>query len=671
MKRDNQPWRCIEPASVHWNAAGEPSSKAFRDVYFSQGNGLEESRHVFLQGSNLPQRWQNHSRKHFCIGETGFGTGLNFLLAWQAWRALPEPRPDLHYLSFEKHPLSRHDLARALTLWPDLEELSQSLLDAYPGLLPGQHRVLLDDGRVRLDLWWEDVTEALPDLASQDKPLVDAWYLDGFAPNRNASMWSSEVLQAAAALCRSGATIATFTVAADVRRNLIDAGFKIEKVPGYGLKRECLRGVRTKDKLNPTITTLNLNWDIQERSHERPQSVLVVGGGLAGCTTAAALARRGIAVTLLEQGPFENAGSGVDQGILYTRLSRKHSALVDYALQSFQFATTFYRELFDAGKLTAQKDGDLCGSFQQSDNASEMAELGDALAGLEELAQVLDSQQAAQVLGIEQPSAGYWYPRSGWLCPGSVCKALVNHPAIHLIENAGEVNLRYRSSLWQAVAGRKVLAQANCAVVATGPQAKAMQQFQWLPVQTIRGQITRLPESEAFENLRAALCHEGYITPARDGNHCVGATFEINDGNPAPLESDHQHNLARLAAAVPAWRDSLESLDPATLEGRVGYRCASPDYLPVVGPAPDLPGFLEDFGTLRRNAKHSVANRGRYLSGLYISSAHGSRGLASTPISAELLASMICKEPPPFSRTLCRALAPARFIIRDLSRNRM
>ena len=66
-----------------------------------------------------------------------------------------------------------------------------------------------------------------------------------------------------------------------------------------------------------------------------------------------------------------------------------------------------------------------------------------------------------------------------------------------------------------------------------------------------------------------------------------------------------------------------------------------------------------------------VASRGSYLPGLYLSTAHGSRGLTSTPLAAELLASMICAEPLPFSRALCRALAPARFIIRDLARNRI
>ncbi len=669
MNRDNLPWRGVQPATLYWNEAGVPVSETFDDIYYSQENGLDESRHVFLQGNDLPQRW-HHRRRHFCVGELGFGTGLNFLLTWQAWRELPEPRPDLHYFSIEKHPLTQADLATALTVWPTLAPLAKPLLDAYPGLLAGQHRVLLDDGRVRLDLWWEDAAEALSDLAGREQRLVDAWYLDGFAPSHNATMWTAPLLQAAASLSRPGATLATFTVAGHVRRSLADAGFQVEKVPGHGRKRECLRG-RLANLQTSAASSHMSSWDIPARTSGRPESVLVVGGGLAGCHAAAALARRGVAVTLLEQGSLAGAGSGNDQGILYTRLSRKHSALVDFALQSFQFASTFYRQMFLDGTLTAQLDGDLCGSFHQSDNASEMAAVDEALGGLEELAQVLDASRANEVLGIDQPCAGYWYPRSGWLRPAAVCRSLVTNANIRVIEHCGAVTLCAKGKLWQAVASEQVLAQADGAIVATGTSATMIPQLKWLPLQTIRGQITHLPATHTFEGLRAALCHAGYIAPARDGSHSIGATFHISGNDPAPRTDDHRDNLAKLAAAIPAWREALESLDPAALDGRVGYRCASPDYLPMVGPAPDMASFLNDFGSLRKSGKHPVSKRGGYLPGLYVSTAHGSRGLTSTPIAAELLASMICEEPLPFSRELCRAVAPARFIIRDLARNRI
>jgi tRNA 5-methylaminomethyl-2-thiouridine biosynthesis bifunctional protein len=670
MRRDNTPWHPVEPASLQWSDAGEPISGECGDVYYSRDNGLEESRYVFLRGNDLPQRWRHHSGRYFCIAETGFGTGLNFLLTWQAWRELPEPRPDLHYLSIEKHPLAREDLARALANWPALASLAAALMDHYPGLLPGQHRVLLERGRITLDLWWEDVADALPDLASRGVALVDAWFLDGFAPACNASMWSRQVLQAAARLSHPMASFATFTAAGQVRRNLVDAGFEVERAPGFGRKRECLRGHIT-NAAGASEPATDTPWDIVRADTSTPASALVVGGGLAGCTVAAALSRRGIAVTLLEKGKLASAGSGNEQGILYTRLSRKHSCLTDFALQSFRFASQYYRAMFQSGQLTTGLDGALCGSFHQSDNAAELIALGEVLTQLPELAQVMDAQQARAVLGIEQPSAGYWFPASGWLRPASVCRALVDADNIEVIEDCGDIALENGAGQWHAMNNGSVVASAPCAVVATGTAAAAMQQLDWLPLQAIRGQTTQLPTARTFTGLGAALCHKGYIAPAREGVHCIGATFDLRDEDKALRAGDHHQNLASLADAVPAWREALAALDPATLAGRVGYRCASPDYLPMVGPVPDVTGLLRDYAPLRKNARQTIAIKGDYMPGLYLSTAHGSRGLTSTPLAAELLASMVCGEPVPLCRELCRAVAPARFIMRDLARNRI
>jgi tRNA 5-methylaminomethyl-2-thiouridine biosynthesis bifunctional protein len=287
------------------------------------------------------------------------------------------------------------------------------------------------------------------------------------------------------------------------------------------------------------------------------------------------------------------------------------------------------------------------------------------------VAQVLDAAQASALLGIAQPRDGFWFPRAGWLRPAALCRTLLDHPAIRLLEFCGEVALEQTGSRWRAIAGGVPLAEADCAVAAPGSGVRSLQPFGWLPVQAIRGQVTHLPTTGHLEHLRAALCHEGYIAPARAGGHCVGATFDAGGGNPVPTIADHRRNLESLAAAVPGCRAALDAVDHSKLQGRVGYRCASPDYLPVVGPAPDLPGFLEGFGSLRKNARHPIARRGSYLPGLWLTTAHGSRGLTSTPLAGELLASLICREPPPVSRALCRALAPARFIIRDLTRNRI
>jgi tRNA 5-methylaminomethyl-2-thiouridine biosynthesis bifunctional protein len=323
------------------------------------------------------------------------------------------------------------------------------------------------------------------------------------------------------------------------------------------------------------------------------------------------------------------------------------------------------------GELIPGVDGRLCGSFHQNSNDREMAYLSRALESLPELGQVLDAEQASEILGIEQGAAGYWFPGSGWLRPVSVCQALAAAPGVEFIEHCGEIVLHRENDRWHAMVHGEPIASASCAVLATGNGARSQAGLEWLPLQAIRGQTTQLPTSPALSALQAALCHEGYIAPAREGEHCIGATFDLRDHETDQRETDHARNLQALAQAVPAWRGDLDCRDIAELAGRVGYRCASPDYLPIVGPAPDFSQFLQDFAALRKNARQILPARSPCMPGLYLNTAHGSRGLSSTPLAAEYLASTICGECPPLGRELGRALSPARFIIRDLGRNKL
>lgn len=697
MKRENQPWWPVTAANLQWSDDGEPYSTDFDDVYFSREDGMAESRHVFLEGNGLPGRWRDHAEPSFCIGETGFGTGLNFLLTWHLWQQQPEPKPRLHFVSIEKHPLSRQDLERALGAWAELRELADSLLLAWPDLLPGQHRLSFDQGQVVLDLWWADVADALPDLASHG-PGMDCWFLDGFAPARNESMWQLSLYPAIAALSRPGASFSTFTAAGQVKRGLAAVGFEVSKVPGFGRKRESLRGVfgepsasrepstsrepsaskepsagKEPPASNPSVETTvhRTPWDLPASKQPSPTSVLVIGAGLAGCTSAAALASRGIAVTLLDAGPLAGAASGNEQGILYTRLSRQHSPLTDFALQSFQFSSNLYRQMLQDGRLQQGIDGELCGSFHQQSNSGELAILSQRLGPLDQLAQVLAPEQTHAVLGTASSVGGYWFPGSGWLNPPAICAAMCDHPNIALRLSCGEVSLRHEQGQWHACSGEQILASAPVAIVCTGTSATGFSQLSWLPLQSIRGQTTHIRAGNFSAELQSAFCHEGYIAPARNGSHCIGATFDLRDTDPNLRAEDHQYNLDKLAQALPQWQRDLTAIDPGQLQGRVGFRCASPDYLPIAGAVPDRNTFLQTYAGLRKNARQQISLPGNYMQGLYINTAHGSRGLSSTPLVAELLASQVCAEPPPLSRELLRALSPARFLVRDLARNRI
>jgi tRNA U34 5-methylaminomethyl-2-thiouridine-forming methyltransferase MnmC len=207
---------------ITWREGGVPVSTRFDDPFFSLDDGVAETRHVFLDGNGLPARF----REGFHIAELGFGTGLNLLMAWDAFA-----RADagvLHFTSFEAFPMAPADMARAHVAFPGFEGRAALLREAWQGQggtfdLPG----------LRLEVIAGDARETLPRWAGQ----ADAWFLDGFSPARNPELWSPELMQAVADHTAPGGTAATYTAAGHVRRALAEAGFAVTRQQGYGRKR--------------------------------------------------------------------------------------------------------------------------------------------------------------------------------------------------------------------------------------------------------------------------------------------------------------------------------------------------------------------------------------------------------------------------------------------------
>ena len=208
---------------VNWRD-GVPISSRFDDPYFSFEDGLAETKHVFLRGNGLPDRF----RDGFHIAELGFGTGLNALATLAAWRQ----KGSFRFTSFEAYPMEAEDMARALSLWPDLQ--SAPLNAAWT-----EGKRVIEIGPMRLDVIIGDVTKTLPQWDGS----VDAWYLDGFSPAKNESMWGEDLLFQVGQHTANGGTCATYSAAAKVRAGLEKAGFKIARVPGFGRKRHMTTGI--------------------------------------------------------------------------------------------------------------------------------------------------------------------------------------------------------------------------------------------------------------------------------------------------------------------------------------------------------------------------------------------------------------------------------------------
>jgi tRNA 5-methylaminomethyl-2-thiouridine biosynthesis bifunctional protein len=224
----------VIPARLKW-CAGYPYSLDFADIYFSD-DGIAESRTVFLAHNHLPQRWQTFPHHIFRLVELGFGSGLNFLVTCQAFAQHAPAHLHLAYYAVEKYPLEVSDLEKVYANWPALHSVATPLLKVYPALQAGIYKIEFE--RISLQLHFADVRDFLPVLPAQ----IHAWYLDGFAPAKNPAMWNDFLFQNMAAHSAPDATLATFTAAGFVRRGLQAAGFAIEKVPGFGRKREMLRG---------------------------------------------------------------------------------------------------------------------------------------------------------------------------------------------------------------------------------------------------------------------------------------------------------------------------------------------------------------------------------------------------------------------------------------------
>jgi tRNA U34 5-methylaminomethyl-2-thiouridine-forming methyltransferase MnmC len=218
-----------QTAGIDWSCGAVPVSRRFDDPYFSLAGGLEETRHVFLAGNGLPDRF----RPGFHIAETGFGTGLNLLVVWLAWRAAGVAGP-LRFTSFEAYPMAAPDMARALAAFPEVAAAAGKLLDQWAA---GQRRLVLD-GLVA-EVIIGDARCALPGWDGR----ADAWFLDGFSPAKNPELWQPDLMAEVALHTAPGGTFATYTAAGAVRRALAGAGFTVDRRPGYGRKRHMTTGV--------------------------------------------------------------------------------------------------------------------------------------------------------------------------------------------------------------------------------------------------------------------------------------------------------------------------------------------------------------------------------------------------------------------------------------------
>ena len=668
----------ITPAKIDWQRDDTgnmvPVSGEFGDVYFSHADGLAESRHVFLNHNRLPERLATLAPKQcFTIAELGFGTGLNLLATWQLWRQLRDMHPQLasarlHFITTEIHPIPLADLTQILKLWgqraPDLTECIGPLLTAYPPLIAGCHRLNFFADNLTVDMWFGDAAESLTKLFSNTSvkpaPYVDAWFLDGFAPSCNSTLWTEDIFAQIQRLSRPNTTAATYSSAGIVKRALRAHGFKITKVKGFGRKREMLTAVMIdstgsdNSKSNETEGHKSALDVTPSQDTAIPNShTIVIGAGVSGLLTAWSMANRGIQVTLLDKSAPLAGASGNPRALLAPKMTPIHHVDEHLHTIGYLYSNRLYRQLNDTAKKektppVLEPTGALDLLIKANIGTEQITDYPD------DMATTLLVEQAQEFSGLKEQdiSKNLYLPQSGLVNPQALKQTILMHPLIcfQQLEVDGINETESQVCVEGCLQDKSTIAITADNVIICAAFESHQIDKRIFDCRKIRGQLSWFtPTPEQLAHLpKIPLKYSGYCTPftaqtddkqlnpivASQPQFLLGASFIRNDTDTSIRLEEHQISRDKLIIAIPELSAVIPT-DISLWQGRAGVRTQTPDYHPIIGPLID-------------------SKR------IWVMSAMGAKGYALAPICAEALTDMMMGTFAPLSAAMIARLAPNR-----------
>lgn len=629
---------------------GQPYSELYDDVYYSNQGGLDESQHVFIAANQLEQRFSDCTQ--FTIAEIGLGTGLNFMLAAKQFLQHAPHTAMLDYVAIEKHVIHPDDIQQHASRYPEFEQCYAELLRQYPLPATGVYRCVLFQGQVRLTIIVGDVADAV----AQHTWLVDAWFLDGFSPASNCAMWSQQLFDFMATCSHAGTTLATYTVAGAVRRGLQKSGFHINRLPGFGRKREMLVGQFSSEQDNRLYSRPDAPWYALPQQYavaraSAQKTAAIVGAGVSGLMTAKQLIERGWKIKLIDgAGDIAAGASGNAAGIVMPRLSIDNAIDNTFYMQAFRYACQQYR---DVQRLHVEKfwfeTGAVCG-FKQDKAKRLLQSMGNAL-------------QTCHIDYAEDTLQWLSFVDAGWLRPRALCQALwqQHKDDIELINDTvvDVHNANHSVSLLNAD-GQQV-ADTDIVIFANASGVRYIKAFAYLNVQASRGQVVELEQQHVNEAIEQPLSASAYITPMFKGKAVAGASY--SDTLTTALSLRDQNDIIE---QLNMHFSGLLNMPP--LSGRVSQRAVSQDRVPVVGAAPDPAYFHSEYHDLRHGKPPQHYANAKHMQGVYLNVAHGSRGFCSSFLCAEIIASMVQGSVLPVSWQVLDYLNPSRFLVKQLKR---
>ena len=562
------------------------ASKDYQDRYF-QVNGFEESKEVYIDGNNLEERWESFSGSCFTIGELGFGLGLNFLTMMHCW--LKKERSfNLDYIGIDKKILEKSNLIMLEEAFPNLKNEIKVLKEYDIVGHNGFECISIPDLKIRLILITEDIQKAINDICVSN---IDAWFLDGFDPKKNPEMWEEDILKTVFDLSSCDSSFSSFTSVGRIRRALLENGFEVSKVSGFGTKRHRIIGKKF----------------IENKKSNGIKKIAILGAGLSGSNLAFNLANANIEVDIYDALADLNKGSsGGPIASMYPKFSLDNSPRSKFLIASYFFSLNFYIK-----NLGFENTGLL---FYGSDEIKDKWISKILTLGRDDLFELLNDDEVENFLGVSEIKKALHVKKGLYLQPLELKKKLLEHRFIKIIPNEEFVSFSEEKSKVVVDFKSGLRKSYDALAVCTGKGLKDFNDN----LKVSYGLMAGISNKDLF-NIKKPLNHQGYIIPKVDGTNWIGSTYEQSPD----LKKENIEEKIKLNHAIFGRKGmSFEIHDIWE-----GERVSARSNLPIASKIPETKN-------------------------IYCIGGLGSRGLSYAPFLAEIVSSAIQDKQIPLSKEI-------------------
>ena len=637
---------------VLFHEGGKVFSKKRNAFYIANLNVVNSQQNCFFNHKLFEEK--KKANDIFTFGEIGFGLGLNFVNILKNWSAVLGTTKRLHYFAIESFPLSKDNLKLAVQKFPGLANEFQELIDKYPPIHTGFHRIWLKSGAVALTLIFEPTLRGI----SQIEGAFDAWFLSQFSNESAPDHWSPEIFSEISRLSRRNTLICSGNMEEYVDGELKRIGYEVVGASSYPSSAEVKIGRSCMD----AEITLIPPWFVPPPPIEPKSRIGILGGGIAGASIARALHRRGLHAEIIDGYSSIKGASALPVALISPTLTEKANELSNFYDRSYRSILASVEESgvewLSRGVLKIKPKQIIT---RQIDSLNRRKNLWDGAAIKVTAAEIRSKTN------IEFSGHGLWFKDAGTLSPVEYLSKLMH--GHQLIKDRKVVHIEFLNGEWILFSeGKREISRLDVLIIAAASGSNEFTCTRHIPLIGIGGQLSLVNATSESSSLRATILGQSYITPACGNIHAIGSTHirgsKIYNKNDSHLTTEgHFENYKNLEPTI---QTLLVKDDICNWNGYAGVRAATPDRLPCVGPVVDPKVFREDFDRLRHGPQGRFPEAPTYQPKLFVATGLGSRGFLTAELSSDILVSQMLGEPWPVERSIALSLSPSRFLYREL-----